>query len=271
MRTGQRPGEVFDDLVSRGEIIVHRSEVERLAALTTADGLIVADTREQVAALNAAIRDHRLTTRLTTRSEALTTGLTTSLTPEHSAELTTKAGERVGVGDRIATRRNDRDLGVANRDTWTVTGLGQDGSLTVTGCTGQRCLPPAYVREHVELAYATTIHGAQGETVEVAHLLLGETTGAAAAYVAMTRGRDRNTAHLVGDTLEDARQQWIDTFNRDRADLGPRHAAQVATEAIDRYGPNAPRRHPVLQPSVPRRDPEPSYARGRDRSPGIGI
>ena len=62
MRTGQRPGEVFDDLVSRGEIIVHRSEVERLAALTTADGLIVADTREQVAALNAAIRDHRLTT-----------------------------------------------------------------------------------------------------------------------------------------------------------------------------------------------------------------
>ena len=267
MRTGQRPGEVFDDLVSRGEIIVHRSEAERFAALTTTDGLIVADTREQVTALNAAIRDHRLTTRLTTRSDGLTTGLT----PEHSAELTTKAGERVGVGDRIATRRNDRDLGVANRDTWTVTGLGRDGSLTVTGCTGQRCLPPAYVREHVELAYATTIHGAQGETVEVAHLLLGETTGAAAAYVAMTRGRDRNTAHLVGDNLEDARQQWIDTFNRDRADLGPRHAAQVATEAIDRYGPNAPRRHQVLQPAVPRRDPEPSYARGRERSPGIGI
>lgn len=271
MRTGQRPGEVFDDLVSRGEIVVHRSEVERLAALTTAEGLIVADTREQVAALNAAIRDHRLTTRLTTRSEALPAGLTTRLTPERPAKLTTKAGERVGVGDRIATRRNDRDLGVANRDTWTVTGLGQDGSLTVTGCTGQRRLPAAYVREHVELAYATTIHGVHGETVDQAHLLLGETTGAAAAYVAMTRGRDRNTAHLVGETLDDARQQWIDTFTRDRADLGPRHAAQAATEAIDRYGPNAPRRHPVPQPPIPRRDPEPSYARGPDRSPGIGI
>ncbi len=256
MRTGQRPGEVFDDLLSRGQIIVHHSEVERLAALTTANGLILADTRDQVAVLNAAIRDHRLTT-----------SHITGLTPE----LTTKAGERVGLGDRIATRRNDRDLGVANRDTWRVTGLGQDGSLTVTGPTGPRCLPAAYVRAHVELAYATTIHGAQGETVEAAHLLLGETTGAAAAYVAMTRGRDRNTAHLVAETLDDARQQWIGTFHRDRADLGPRHAAQAATEAIDRYGPNAPQRHLVPRPPIPRHDPELSSARGRDRSPGIGI
>ena len=34
---------------------------------------------------------------------------------------TTGAGQRIGVGDRVATRRNDRDLDVANRDTWTVT------------------------------------------------------------------------------------------------------------------------------------------------------
>ena len=32
----------------------------------------------------------------------------------------------------------------------------------------------------------------------------GETTGAAAAYVGMTRGREANTAHLVADCLEDA-------------------------------------------------------------------
>ena len=65
MRTGEASGEVFDALVSRGQIVVHASEVERTRALTTADGLIVADTREQVATLNAAIRDHRLTARLT--------------------------------------------------------------------------------------------------------------------------------------------------------------------------------------------------------------
>ena len=89
------------------------------------------------------------------------------------------------------------------------------------GRGGERTLPATYVREHVELAYATTVHGAQGETVDQAHLLIGETTGAAAAYVGMTRGRNRNTAHLVADTLEDARAQWIEVFSRDRADLGP--------------------------------------------------
>ena len=41
----------------------------------------------------------------------------------------------------------------------------------------------------MELAYATTAHGAQGDTVTAAHLVVGEDTGAAAAYVGMTRGR----------------------------------------------------------------------------------
>ena len=96
------------------------------------DGLIVADTREQVATLNAAIRDHRHTARLTGE---LTTGLTGRLTGEPET-LTTVAGELVGVGDRIATRRNDRSLDVANRDTWTVTAADPDEGLTVTGRTG---------------------------------------------------------------------------------------------------------------------------------------
>ena len=73
-------------------------------------------------------------------------------------------------------------------------------------------VPAEYARKHVELAYATTVHGAQGETVTRAHVALADTTGAAAAYVAMTRGRAGNTAHLVAETLEDAKQQWIDVF-----------------------------------------------------------
>ena len=130
---------------------------------------------------------------------------------------------------------------------------------------------------HVELAYATTIHGAQGETVDHAHLLLGETTGAAAAYVGMTRGRHTNTAHLVADNLEDARVQWITTFSRDRADLGPAHAATTAADDIERYGPNAPRRplstlhagalRPAWNPS-PRHEPYPPHR--RPAAPGIG-
>lgn len=51
-------------------------------------------------------------------------------------------GERIGLDDPVATRRHDRDLEVANRDTWTVAGFGEDGSLLVTGHAGQRA-PPA--------------------------------------------------------------------------------------------------------------------------------
>jgi exodeoxyribonuclease V alpha subunit len=140
------------------------------------------------------------------------------------------------------TRRNDRDPTVANRDTWTITGIGSDGTLTVHGDAraGSRSLPAAYAHEHVELAYATTVHGAQGKTTHTGHLLLGENTSAAAAYVAMTRGREDNAAHLVAENLDDARQQWIETFGRDRADLGPGHAARRAAEDLERYAPHRP-------------------------------
>jgi hypothetical protein len=131
-----------------------------------------------------------------------------------------------------------------------------------------------YVRRHVELAYATTVHGAQGETVDQAHLLIGEGTGAAAAYVGMTRGRDRNTAHLVAETVDQARALWIDVFSRDRADLGPGHAAQTAAEDIERYGPRALPRVTELAVRTlrrgPRRPPPPlPTSRVSSRSPGI--
>ncbi|MDP3950572.1 MobF family relaxase [Microbacterium sp.] len=250
MRTGSTPGEVFDALHQRGLIQVHPTDVERLATLAgTDDGaLVIADTRDQVRDLNAAIRDQRLA------AVGETTGL---------GAVTTAAGEHITPGDRITTRHNDRDLGVANRDTWTVTRTDDNGGLLVQGRGGERTLPASYVHEHVELAYATTVYGAQGETVEHAHLLIGETTGAAAAYVGMTRGRHHNTAHLVAETTDDARAQWIDVFSRDRADLGPGHAAQTAAHDIDRYGPQA-------QPPARPRDTEgdlPTPHQGPRRAP----
>jgi hypothetical protein len=142
---------------------------------------------------------------------------------------------------------------------WTVIGSSTDG-LHVKGENGHRVLPPDYVREHVELAYATTAYGAQGSTVSTSHVLIGDNTGAASAYVGMTRGRERNVAHLVAESVEDARKQWIDVFSRDRADLGPAHARGLAIDAVDRYGaaavpPPAPRfpaaghRPPTSQPT----------------------
>jgi exodeoxyribonuclease V alpha subunit len=244
MRTGapSSPGMVFDALAARGQVRIYPTPAERTQALAaiaaaatatrTATGgnghgggvLLVADTREQVAELNGHIRE-----RLVAGGHV-----------DDTQAVTTWAGERIGVGDQITTRRNDRDADVANRDTWTVTGLRTDGAAVVAGSRGQRVLPAAYVRHHVELGYASTVYGAQAATTGAAHLLVGEHTGAAGAYVAMTRGRDHNTAHLVADTLKEARDQWIEVFNRDRADLGPAHAGRLAAQEAAPYATHRP-------------------------------
>lgn len=77
----------------------------------------------------------------------------------------------------------------------------------------------------------------------------------------MTRGRHTNTAHLVAESLEDARRQWVDVFSRDRADLGPAHAQRQATDSIDRYGPQ-PRRRPAPPPAPAPSPPVPSHGLG---------
>jgi conjugative relaxase-like TrwC/TraI family protein len=257
MRAGVRPGEVFDELLARGAIVVHPSAIERTAALgclaATKTGLVMADTREQVSLLNATARDLHAPTTPTPRHGPI---------PAGGAGVVTGRGELIAPGDRVATRLNRHDLGVANRDTWTVTRVDRNGGLRLSGKAGAAKIPADYVRDHVELAYATTVYGAQGETVGAAHIAIDPNTGASAAYVAMTRGRDRNIAHLVAEDLDAARQQWIDVFSRDRADLGPAHAAERAAADIETYGPQ--RRWPgpglLFQGEQPRRrPPEPTY------------
>ena len=75
----------------------------------------------------------------------------------------------------------------------------------------------------------------------------------------MTRGRHHNTAHLVAPDIDQARAHWIRVFTRDRADLGPRHAATRAANDIDTHGPTRPR---------PRR-PEPTNYSKPNPSQGV--
>jgi hypothetical protein len=233
MRAGDSPGDVFEALLARNQIHLHTSAADLQAALaeTVADYsngdhvAVVVDTRDQAGALNAAIRDRLVAAGRVDDSRATSTG----------------AGQRIGVGDRVATRRNDRDLDIANRDMWTVTGVDSDGRVTVISRdAGQRVLPADYARRHVELGYATTAHGVQGDTVTAAHVVVGEQTGAASAYVGMTRGRTSNVAHLIAADLDHAREQWVDVFTRDRADLGPAHAGVLAAREAANYAQPRP-------------------------------
>ena len=140
--------------------------------------------------------------------------------------LTTETGQRVGAGDEIQTRRNDRTqstkLGqwVRNRQRWRVQQVLKDGRLVVRGRGGELTLDADYSREHVQLAYFTTVHSAQGLTRDVAGTLVDELAGWRSLYVGMTRGRGRNTAYVVLGNEDDARTVLQRTLRRDRADLG---------------------------------------------------
>jgi len=59
-----------------------------------------------------------------------------------------------------------------------------------------------YVRAHITHGSALTAHSAQGATADTTHAVLSETATRALSYVAMTRGRDANTAYLYGRISE---------------------------------------------------------------------
>ena len=120
------------------------------------------------------------------------------------------AGTQAGIGDRILTRKNERLLTtgagyVKNGDHWTVVDRSADGSLVVHRPRGGPLitLPAAYVASHVDLAYAATAHRCQGATVDTAHTVVTTASTRETFYVAMTRGRHRNTAYVVTDHFSD--------------------------------------------------------------------
>nr|WP_245787888.1 MobF family relaxase [Tessaracoccus bendigoensis] len=119
-------------------------------------------------------------------------------------------GTTAGVGDLVVTRLNDRRLStgrtwVKNGDRWHVTHRYDDGSLAVRRLgRGDKphgkalVLPAKYVREELELGYASTVHRAQGASVDTAHALVDpEASSRELFYVAMTRGKHRNHAYVI--------------------------------------------------------------------------
>jgi hypothetical protein len=134
-------------------------------------------------------------------------------------------GHSVGLGDRVVTRHNDRrltagDHWVKNGDMWTITSTHSDGALTVSD-TNERSvrLPVDYVRDHVELGYATTVHRAQGRTVDTAHALIDDNATRESLYVAITRARTGNHTYLAGpqeSDIDDFTDEHTTSNDRDR-------------------------------------------------------
>ena len=157
--------------------------------------------------------------------EVLVMAPTNTVVDELNATLTERllAAGRLEVTDRIdiagcefypgqpvVTRANNRTLRygsdewVRNGDRWTIN-AGTRGDLYVTNTdTGDRlALPADYIAAgNLGVDYASTIHRAQGVTVDEAHVIVNDRTNHRQLYVAATRGRRANhiyTAHPVFD------------------------------------------------------------------------
>lgn len=209
----------FDWYKDQGRVVAGESDVmvEQVFTAwrddTTAgkQSIMIASTNETVGKLNDLAQAH-----------AMERG---HVRPEHgSMRLHNEA--RAHVGDVIVTRQNARRLTVnsgqdfvKNGDLWRVVGL-EDGMLTVQHLEhgGKVTLPGSYVAASVELGYASTIHRAQGATVDTAHALVDSSTDRAGAYVALTRGREENHLYVSlgeGQKRDEVLEQIASAYERD--------------------------------------------------------
>lgn len=104
------------------------------------------------------------------------------------------------AGDQVVCLRNNRRLGVHNGTRATIEAVDPDRA-TITIAVGDRrvMLPKQYLDDgHLAHGYATTIHKAQGATVDRGLVLGTDELFRERGYVALSRGRTSNHLYLVG-------------------------------------------------------------------------
>jgi hypothetical protein len=157
------------------------------------DALLICDTTEMADA-----RNHRLHNALTVEGPAV-----------HADR-----DQQICKRDIIISRRNDATVDVRpgphhqrgeyvsqvrNGNRWRAAGLdAATGRIAAERLTdkARAVFDNDYVRQHITLGYATTVHSAQGVTADTSHAVLGESASRAMAYVAMSRGRDDNHVYI---------------------------------------------------------------------------
>lgn len=165
---------------------------------TGADTILICDTWEVADALNRRLHD--------------------TLTAPGPAVKAAR-DQRIRVGDIIMSRSNDITIDVRavrtaddadqvrNGNRWRVLGVDpKTNRLAAERLTDEARVVFAadYLKEHVTLGYAATVHSAQGVTADSSYAILGAGASRAMAYVAMTRGRRNNEAFLYQKDARDA-------------------------------------------------------------------
>ncbi len=183
------------------------------------DALLICDTWEIADALNRRLHDALRTAGPTinvARDQPVTVG-DIVISRSNDASLTVLPGTN--------TRSHDGVDQVRNGNRWRVVALDPVSERIAAERLSDRAravFDKDYLREHMTLGYAATVHSAQGVTADSCYAILGEGASRSMLYVAMTRGRRNNEAFLyqrfkreadhdhtnavVGDTIHIARR-----------------------------------------------------------------
>lgn len=142
--------------------------------------------------------------------------------------------QRILEGDVVQTRRNDRVSGVENRALWTVRRITASGVVlaSLSDSADVRTVSHDYVADHLHLAYASTVHGIQGETTDAS--IVGPGVDASGLYVGMTRGRIRNEAIAVARTDAEACAVIADSMTRGGIEVTLDDARRAALTELGR-------------------------------------
>jgi Ti-type conjugative transfer relaxase TraA len=117
--------------------------------------------------------------------------------------ITVERGRRdFASGDRVMFLKNDRGFGIKNGSLGIVETV-DAGNMTVHLDAGRSVAFDLKDYAHLDHGYAATIHKAQGMTVDRAHVLATPGLDRHAAYVALSRHRDRVQLHYGRDDFAD--------------------------------------------------------------------
>ena len=246
-----RTGEALEAYDARGAVhsagtreearreLIERWDRERLAS-PDASRLILTHTNDEVRELNAAARD-----RLRQAGEL-----------GEEMRVGVERGERAfAAGDRVMFLKNERSLGVKNGTLGTLEAVSPQ-RLAVRLDDGRSVAFDLKDYAHLDHGYAATVHKAQGVTVDRAHVLATPGLDRHAAYVALSRHRERVDLHYGRDDFAD-RQALARKLGRERAkDM----ALDYAHDFAERRGLERPGRGGGAAEVAP----EPARERGLD-------
>jgi len=133
---------------------------------------------------------------------------------------TERGGRDFAAGDRVYFLRNERGLGVRNGTLGTVVGIagpapGQGERLTVRLDDGRSVGFDVKDYGHIDHGYAATVHKSQGVTVDRTHVLATTHMDRHAAYVGLSRHRERVDLHWSADEVG-SRERLTRVLGRER-------------------------------------------------------